>query len=205
MIWLSDNTKSLIVQTSIELFNESGFENVSMRDIASYLKMSPGNLTYHFKKKTDILYAIVQLLVEEHQNHHYSSYVTLADFNATLLNIINHQKKYVFYYRSITELRRKYPSITRLQMDYKMEFYKLLSDIFSHFEESGWMKQEFRQCQYNDLAVAVLAVTTFWAQLNFEEESWNMSAVVWSVILPNLTEKGMLEYNKFSHSGALLL
>jgi Transcriptional regulator len=165
-----------------------------MRDIAERLKMSPGNLTYHFKKKNDILYGIIQLLVSEHKNHHYSAEVTLAEFNSTLMSVIEHQKRYAFYYRNITELKKKYPWISKLQMDYKKEFYHLISDIFHYFEACHWIKPESSKNQYNDLSVAVLAVTTFWSQLNFDEKIWNLNSVVWSIILPTLTEKGMSEF-----------
>lgn len=41
-----------ILETSIQLFNKNGYAAVTMRDIAGALNISPGNLTYHFKKKT---------------------------------------------------------------------------------------------------------------------------------------------------------
>lgn len=195
---MGEDTKSKIIQTSIALFNEFGYENVSMRDIAERLKISPGNLTYHFKKKTDILYEIIQLLVLEHKSNHYTAEITLAEFHSTILNVMDHQKRYSFYYRNITELRKKYPWILKLQADYKQEFYNLLTNIFLHFEEQHWLKPGLFKNQYNDLSVAVLAVTTFWSQLNFDEDTWNMSSVVWSILLPNLTEQGILEYQKIS-------
>lgn len=193
---MEESTKDKIIQTSIKLFNEFGYENVSMRDIAENLKMSPGNLTYHFKKKNDILYAIIQLLVAEHNSYHYSAEVTIVEFHSTLLNVIDHQKRYAFYYRNIIELQKKYPWISKLQSDYKDEFYLLIANIFRHFEACHWIKPESSKNQYADLSVAILAVTTFWSQLNREDEIWNMSSVVWSIIIPNMTEKGMLEYRK---------
>jgi Transcriptional regulator len=193
---LRDDIKNRIIQESIRLFNEFGYETVSMRDIAGCLQISPGNLTYHFKKKTDILYAVIDLLAVEHKDNNYSTNVTLAELNTTILNVIQHQKRYVFYYRDITELRKKYPVIAQIQQNYKIEFQTLLHGIFLNFERLGWVKTESQQNQYSDLSVAVLAVMTFWAQLNYEEDNWNMRSVVWSIIRPNLTEEGERQYNK---------
>ncbi len=46
--------KEKILSVALGLFNEKGTPNVSQRTISSELNISPGNLTYHFKKKDDI-------------------------------------------------------------------------------------------------------------------------------------------------------
>ena len=49
------STASAILDTAQDLFNKHGVESVSVAQIASDLNMSTGNLTYHFKKKKDIV------------------------------------------------------------------------------------------------------------------------------------------------------
>lgn len=44
-----------VLEMSAELFNRYGIEAVSVSQIAEALKISPGNLTYHYKKKADLL------------------------------------------------------------------------------------------------------------------------------------------------------
>lgn len=57
-------TKEKILSKSLELFNKHGLAEVSQRKITEELKISPGNLTYHFKKKEDIETALYFQLVE---------------------------------------------------------------------------------------------------------------------------------------------
>jgi len=45
--------------------NEKGISTVSQRTIAEHLKISPGNLTYHFKKRSDIIEALYFELVSK--------------------------------------------------------------------------------------------------------------------------------------------
>lgn len=52
------NRKTNILSASRKLFNKHGYSNVTIRMIALELKISSGNLNYHFKKREDILAAL---------------------------------------------------------------------------------------------------------------------------------------------------
>ena len=52
--------KSEILDTAGRLFDESGGNAVSMRSIADALGISVGNLTYHYKRKEDLMEAVMQ-------------------------------------------------------------------------------------------------------------------------------------------------
>ena len=56
-------TRELIVQNSLELFNQQGERSVSTNHIAAHMEISPGNLYYHFPNKQ----AIIALLFSQYE------------------------------------------------------------------------------------------------------------------------------------------
>ena len=55
-------TQQKIVKTAIQLFNKNGVANVRVQDIAIAANISPGNLTYHYKTKKDLMVAVLQYM-----------------------------------------------------------------------------------------------------------------------------------------------
>ena len=48
-------TRERIIYKAIDLLNEKGIQNVSMREIADALDMSVGNVTYYFPRWNDLM------------------------------------------------------------------------------------------------------------------------------------------------------
>ncbi len=61
-----EGTKGKIEKAAISLFNSRGYENVSLREIASAAGTTIGNLTYHFPRKRDLLESIISAPLEEY-------------------------------------------------------------------------------------------------------------------------------------------
>lgn len=52
---MSQDTRERIVDAAIQLFNERGVGAVTTNHVAAHLKISPGNLYYHFRNKEEIV------------------------------------------------------------------------------------------------------------------------------------------------------
>lgn len=60
-----NKTKQRILEAALNLFNDIGYQQVTIRMIALELKMSSGNLNYHFKKREDLLEALYFQMVTD--------------------------------------------------------------------------------------------------------------------------------------------
>ena len=58
------NTRDAILDYALDAINRRGVEAVGMREVARGLELSPGNLTYHFPTKEDLLFGLSARLGE---------------------------------------------------------------------------------------------------------------------------------------------
>ena len=58
----SNKTRDMILESSLILFNERGFNNVTTSSIANKTDILEGTLWYHFNSKKDILSEHIRLL-----------------------------------------------------------------------------------------------------------------------------------------------
>lgn len=58
------STRTRILDTALELFNDQGSRHVTTNHIAAACGISPGNLYYHFRNKEEIIRALYQRMIE---------------------------------------------------------------------------------------------------------------------------------------------
>ena len=197
------STKAKIIDSALRLFNEKGFVNVKMRDIANALEISPGNLTYHFPKKEDILEAIHDAIVEERNAllQGVQLIPSIVNIHQQLIPLMESFSRYRFFYTDILEIIRAYPEIAvhhRAHIDKNITYIKAILD---YSVGSGNMKPEIVTGQHQMLAHTVWMVLSFWMtqQLIREDEGDfydEARKAMWNLVLPLLTEKGRANFNK---------
>src|SRR5687768_14605648 len=61
-----DQTRTLILDTALEMFRERGYERTTMRAIAEKADVSLGNAYYYFHSKEYLIQAFYQTMHEDH-------------------------------------------------------------------------------------------------------------------------------------------
>lgn len=90
-------TQHKILNKALALYNQYGYNDVGVRQIARALRISPGNLSYHFSKKEDIFLALLQQY-SQGNDLYYAQYheqdATIENFLLLMLNILKSQYRY---------------------------------------------------------------------------------------------------------------
>ncbi len=129
-----------ILRTALLLFNKSGVQAVTNRDISKALDISSGNLTYHFNKKIEIVDALVDQMVNEFravlEQLPSASENMMARQADSMLNLLRIVWKYRFYFNSIRYLvqvdpsqRRRFNQLRDDLVSFNIEVYEQLVEF----------------------------------------------------------------------------
>ncbi|MEJ7935544.1 TetR/AcrR family transcriptional regulator [Sphingobium sp. AN558] len=107
-----ESTPERILTTALRLFNSNGVDRVAIYKIASNLGISPGNLTYHFAKKQDIIYSLIDRLeleaAEVLASPRKPSARHLAEYIVQLFSLM---WRYHFFFESLTYFTATDPNL----------------------------------------------------------------------------------------------
>ena len=108
------DTRELILETSLALFNQHGEGNVTTNLIADEAEISPGNLYYHFRHKQDIVLALFYRFAESLAPLVEVSTESGIDAESLWfrLHVIFEVKgRYRFIYRNIADISERMPDV----------------------------------------------------------------------------------------------
>jgi len=158
-------TKTRILKTALELFNNEGEAQVSAVDVASVMGISPGNLYYHYKGKPEIIRALFEDFEEEIRlilTGPITEPLNLQDNWVYLYIIFEEIYDFRFFYRNMSEILMRIPEL-------KAPFARILAlkeqtafSMISTLDESGHLT--FQEGEKGALASRLAQHFTFWLQ-----------------------------------------
>jgi AcrR family transcriptional regulator len=110
------DTRTRVLVTSLLLFNKQGEPNTTTNAIADELDISPGNLHYHFRRKSEIIDALLaefQADVRRVLEPPSTDNVSIVDFWVFLHLLLEVMAGYHFLLRDMETLSGKYPKVGR--------------------------------------------------------------------------------------------
>lgn len=122
------STKDKILEKSLELFNNQGVHNVGVRDIARALEMSPGNMSYHFPKKEDVILALMEKMSEGNSvcfEAYGQKEPSLLSFIALYEDLFTNQ----FGYRGLLIGNTEFEEVLRKRYAYKKTYEKRVNQL----------------------------------------------------------------------------
>ena len=192
---MNSNLKTDIMNTARRLFSEKGFHDTHMRDIAAALNISVGNLTYHYKKKEDLIEAII---LQDHEKYQKATpFHTLKDLDQFLQKVADQKNSRPYYYRHYVQLSQMCPAIYEMQVSVLKDLNDVLTESFYNFVDNGLLKKEFLM-EYDRIIKTIMTLIVhglpdFYQMHGAEQNSLALNCV-WSIIIPCLTGQGYKEY-----------
>ncbi len=197
----SQETKQLILQSALKLFNQDGFVNVRLQHIADEAFISVGNLAYHYPNKAAIFEAIYGKITEEQK-------ALLVEFRIVPLfdnieSLIQQtfilQQRYIFFYLDTLEILRAYPEQATAHQRHIRWQEELLKTMIDFNVSRGAFLPELIQGSYEQLGQQLRALMDSWPaqqQIKGNEAAKveDFSQALWSLLCPLFTETGKQEY-----------
>lgn len=195
------DTKKIILEAAKKLFNEQGYVNVRLHQIAAEANISVGNMAYHYKHKPEILLALFERLQEEQQE--LLNEISLTPIFENLDYFFQHtfeiQQNFLFFYQDTLELIRASEVLKQNYREYlnwqEMELEMLLQ-----------LNQARGAFEWEDDQVLFLA-----KQLRRQMDTWHYNREVegndgtdfeayrknlWTLLMPYFTTIGQKEFKQ---------
>ncbi|MBX3020936.1 MAG: TetR/AcrR family transcriptional regulator [Bdellovibrionales bacterium] len=151
---MKTGNRQRILDASIDLFNQSGTIDITTNHIARHLKISPGNLYFHFDDKEQIIRELFDRLRTETYRA-WDPKQNLAPF-AFLQQAFEVFWTFRFFHREMYHLRRQDPALSRLWKGHLNRCFRLLKLNYIQWRKAGWMRGEASADELKELTDSVL-------------------------------------------------
>ncbi|WP_203257535.1 TetR/AcrR family transcriptional regulator [Hyunsoonleella ulvae] len=202
------NTKDIILQTALKLFNTEGLAKVTLRTIANEMHISQGNLNYHYKKREHIIEALYFKMVED-INQSIVKNMNLKDLLQAqvylLKAILNTFYNYRFFFLDFVLIIRENPKIkahyTQLMKQRETEFLSSIHILI----ENKIIRPSAIPNEYSNLFKRFQILSDFWmSSVVIEKNRVTKTSinqyveVLMQSLFPYLTHKGQNMYKSLS-------
>ncbi len=191
------NIKDEILEAARQLFNQRGYDAVSMRDIAGALGISVGNLTYHYPKKTDIVLAL--MTQTRHPEMQDQNVCSLADLDRFIRQLLRSVIDHFFYFQNVGHFMSE-PALKQSELTNS----DIVRENFLHelgrLIELGYFTPDFTPALARTLGNFIMLSHYAWAQYTILHDRTAEAAIDTfthdhlAILAPYFSKKGRSEY-----------
>lgn len=190
-------TRQNIIQTAIRLFNERGVINVRIRDIADEMKISPGNVTYHYKTKQELMDSTYRYMIKTLEEMAVGNQFMnpTKDHLHVAKGYLEHISAFRFFYQDTLEIIRSYPELAKLHQEQVAQEKSIIRNLMFMSVGKGDLIAEPFEGLYESLAHSIWMTLHFWLtqQIIRGKENNDLEKglmTIANLIYPFATEKG---------------
>ena len=157
---MSRDTRQRILDAARELFNERGYNGVSLQDIADVLGISKGNLTYHFRRKEEIMESLV---AGEEDTFPVRTPRTLEELDEDFADMQGAVQRNLYFFRYHAQLSQTSQEICRRQQARYQELLRRFQEAFQSLREAGLLREEAFDGEYRHIIDLLYMSAVYWA------------------------------------------
>ncbi len=138
-----EQTAARILEGALELLNRPDGAAVTTNHIAAHLRMSPGNLYYHFRNREEIVCAIFPRIVDEAlvaTAPPAGALLTAEEFGERHLQGVRTLWRYRFFFRDLNHLIARDSRLAQEYRDYQRRLRAQYRGIFERLIADGSMR-----------------------------------------------------------------
>ncbi|MEM9983512.1 MAG: TetR/AcrR family transcriptional regulator [Bacteroidota bacterium] len=158
-------TKDQILNTALNLFNEQGVADVSIRQIASAMGISHGNLIYHFKHKSEIIQALHEALltraIQINERIDREDFDLLHLYKTTLRGFAA-VYEYRFFFYDLLYIANNDPLLGKTLREVEKLRAQMYREVIALSIQRGLMLPEAYSGQYEDLITWIRIYSDHW-------------------------------------------
>jgi len=198
------NTKAIILNTALDLFNKEGLGKVTLRTIANKMGISQGNLNYHYKKREHIIEALYFQLVgriDENMSKHEDKLIGLQSLFSISSMMMESFFKYRFFMLDFVLIMRENDKIKKHYLQLTKIREGQFTRLFNVLIESKILRKEVLPNEYLFLYKRFQILGDFWiSSAEITESRLNnkmikeYSDIINQAIFPYLTDIGKKAY-----------
>lgn len=199
------DTKERILVTALQLFNEQGTDQVTVRQIAAVIGISHGNLCYHFPNISAIVLqlqerfkaSLGQFLLEYNAKTKTCTFEEMLHYTERAFRLAY---EYRFLSLDFVQLIRRIPEIRAYYHQSIPQSHQYLREWLADMRMQGWLRDEPTPHFDEQYVQQLLISTKFWLVpgelLAKQDDAWIRSyAYAWvGQLVPYFSEQGLAEY-----------
>lgn len=205
---MTRDTRTRILVASLLLFNEHGEPNTALNDIADEVDISPGNLHYHFRKKSDVVAALLAEFQADARHVLQPAQTTTAsldDFLVFLHSLLELKEAYAFLWRDMETLVVEQPNLGNALKHFARGLRSTFELLLHGLVAAGVLEMDEQDMPAvaRNLAVIALFANRFDAlvdpQQTLDDEAVRIAAAVLNLLRPLAAHGAEVHIDELAH------
>jgi AcrR family transcriptional regulator len=200
-------TQERILEAARGQFNKVGVDNVSARTICAELGISPGNFTYYYSNKNEIIADLFKKMTAEN----YTVFVSMSEKEASILTYLEAhnqmfliQEKYKFFYLNLFEILTNNPEVKANYLNQAKAELKMAREMLHLYVDKGILITGIKDEQFERMVNEGRILNNSWlvdAELlyksNQKRKLHYYMGICCGLIEPYLTSNASKDYKEF--------